>query len=139
MFGSSRDSLAVCQEGLDARRQDAGFALLSGELFAVAGVLDREGQLCTDASPRWRSSDIGSMRNVSPAETRNVSPTDRQMANVIRRWAGFTRRSSQEASRGREPWRECSRGSAHSVAPVLRQHPTSARDTELRPGAIPLR
>ena len=45
MFGSSRDSLAVCQEGLDARRQDAGFTLLSGELFAVAGVLDRVGQL----------------------------------------------------------------------------------------------
>ena len=48
MFGSSRDSLAVCQEGLDARRQDAGFALLSGEIFAVAGVLGREGQLCSN-------------------------------------------------------------------------------------------
>jgi F-type H+-transporting ATPase subunit delta len=45
MIGSSRDSLAACQEGLDARRQDAGFAQLSGELFAVAGVLAGEGQL----------------------------------------------------------------------------------------------
>ena len=30
MFGSSRESLATCQEGLDARRQDAGFGQLSG-------------------------------------------------------------------------------------------------------------
>jgi F-type H+-transporting ATPase subunit delta len=45
MIGSSRESLAACQEGLDARRQDAGFAQLPGELFAIAGVLDREGQL----------------------------------------------------------------------------------------------
>ena len=47
MLGSSRDSLAACQEGLDARRQEPGFALLAGELFAVADVLDREGQLRT--------------------------------------------------------------------------------------------
>jgi F-type H+-transporting ATPase subunit delta len=45
MLGSSRESLAACTEGLDARRQEAGFAQLSGELFGVAGVLDREGQL----------------------------------------------------------------------------------------------
>lgn len=47
MIGSSRDSLAACQEGLDARRQQAGFASLAGELFAVADVLGREGQLRT--------------------------------------------------------------------------------------------
>jgi F-type H+-transporting ATPase subunit delta len=45
MIGSSRESLAACQEGLDARRQDASFAQLSGELFAMADVLNREGQL----------------------------------------------------------------------------------------------
>ena len=45
MIGSSRDSLAACREGLDARRQEAGFAQLSGELFAVADVLGREGLL----------------------------------------------------------------------------------------------
>jgi len=47
MIGSSRESLRVCQEGLDARRQDPGFAQLSGELFAVADLLDREWQLRT--------------------------------------------------------------------------------------------
>ena len=45
MFGSSRESLSACQEGLDARRQDAGFAQLSGELFAVSSLLEREMQL----------------------------------------------------------------------------------------------
>ena len=45
MFGSSRESLSACQEGLDARRQDAGFAQLSGELFAVSSLLEREVQL----------------------------------------------------------------------------------------------
>ena len=45
MLGSSRDSLAACQEGLDARRQDVGFPQLSADLFAVASLLDREGQL----------------------------------------------------------------------------------------------
>jgi F-type H+-transporting ATPase subunit delta len=45
MIGSSRESLAACQEGLDARRQDAGFPQLAGELFAVATLLDNEGQL----------------------------------------------------------------------------------------------
>ena len=45
MIGSSRESLAACQEGLDARRQDAGFAQLAGELFAVAALLDNEAQL----------------------------------------------------------------------------------------------
>jgi F-type H+-transporting ATPase subunit delta len=45
MFGSSRDSLALCQEGVDARRQEVGFAQLSGDLFGVAGVLAMEGQL----------------------------------------------------------------------------------------------
>jgi F-type H+-transporting ATPase subunit delta len=45
MIGSSRESLSACQEGLDARRQDAGFDQIAGELFAVADLLGREGQL----------------------------------------------------------------------------------------------
>jgi len=47
MLGSSRESLAACQEGLDARRQESGFAQLAGELFAVAGILDNESPLLT--------------------------------------------------------------------------------------------
>lgn len=47
MLGSSRESLAVCQDGLDARRQDAGFPGLSSELFSIASLLDSEGQLRT--------------------------------------------------------------------------------------------
>ena len=45
MLGSSRESLAACQEGLDALRQDAGFGQVASDLFAVAGLLDSEGQL----------------------------------------------------------------------------------------------
>lgn len=45
MIGSSRGSLATCQEGLEARRHEAGFAQLPGELFSVAGVLSTEPQL----------------------------------------------------------------------------------------------
>ena len=45
MIGSSRESLVTCQEGLDARRQDAGFPQLADELFAVASLLDNQGQL----------------------------------------------------------------------------------------------
>jgi F-type H+-transporting ATPase subunit delta len=45
MLGSSRESLAACQEGLDARRRDVGFAQLAADLFAVAALLDKEGQL----------------------------------------------------------------------------------------------
>ena len=47
MLGASRESLASCQEGLDARRHDAGFEQLSEQLFAVAGLLDSEVQLRT--------------------------------------------------------------------------------------------
>lgn len=47
MIGSSRESLAACRDGLDERRQDAGFSGLSGELFAVAAILDAESPLRT--------------------------------------------------------------------------------------------
>jgi F-type H+-transporting ATPase subunit delta len=45
MLGSSRGSLTTCQEGLDALRQDPGFAGLPAELFAVAALLDAESGL----------------------------------------------------------------------------------------------
>lgn len=45
MLGSSRDSLVACQDALDGMRQEAGFGQLAGDLFAVAGLLDAEGQL----------------------------------------------------------------------------------------------
>lgn len=45
MIGSSRGSLIACREGLEARRHEAGFDLLSGELFSVAGLLTTEPQL----------------------------------------------------------------------------------------------
>lgn len=45
MLGSSRESLAACQEGLDALRREDGFGGLAGELFSVASLLDSEGQL----------------------------------------------------------------------------------------------
>ena len=45
MLGSSRDSLAFCQEGLDALRRNADFGRVAADLFASAGLLDVEGQL----------------------------------------------------------------------------------------------
>jgi F-type H+-transporting ATPase subunit delta len=45
MLGSSRDSLAALRVSLDARRGEAGFASVSGDLLAVAGVLGREKSL----------------------------------------------------------------------------------------------
>jgi F-type H+-transporting ATPase subunit delta len=88
MIGSSRESLAACQEGLDARRQEAGFAQLSGELFAVAGVLDAEGQL------RSVLADSGQPLSVREALVRQVFgarvselATGVVVMAVSRRWA----------------------------------------------------
>lgn len=47
MLGASRESLAGLSERLDARRGDAGFARVPGELFSVADLLGREKQLRT--------------------------------------------------------------------------------------------
>lgn len=45
MIGASRDSLAACVEALDARRGAADFASVGEDLFAVASLLDQQGQL----------------------------------------------------------------------------------------------
>jgi F-type H+-transporting ATPase subunit delta len=88
MIGSSRESLAACQEGLDARRQDAGFAQLSGELFAVADLLVREGLL------RSTLADSGQPHAVRDALVRQVLggkvsdlAVDIVLMAVARRWA----------------------------------------------------
>jgi F-type H+-transporting ATPase subunit delta len=88
MIGSSRESLTACQEGLDARRQDAGFAQLSGELFAVADLLVREGLL------RSTLADSGQPRAVRDALVRQVLggkvsdlAVDIVLMAVDRRWA----------------------------------------------------
>ena len=45
MLGSSRESLVTLRASLDARRGDDGFASVSGDLLAVAGVLGDEKSL----------------------------------------------------------------------------------------------
>lgn len=45
MLGSSRQSFAALRTSLDARRGEAGFASVSGDLLAVAGVLGSEKSL----------------------------------------------------------------------------------------------
>jgi len=45
MLGSSRESLVTVRASLDARRGDDGFASVSGDLLAVAGVLGDEKSL----------------------------------------------------------------------------------------------
>jgi F-type H+-transporting ATPase subunit delta len=66
MLGASRESLAACQEGLDARRQDAVFARLPEELFAVASLLDAQQQL------RAAIADSGQPTNVRSGLVRDV-------------------------------------------------------------------
>ncbi len=66
MLGSSRESLSACRDGLDARRQDAAFSGLAGELFAVADLLDRENQL------RSALADSGQLSAVRESLVRDV-------------------------------------------------------------------
>jgi len=88
MIGSSRESLAACQEGLDARRQAAGFAQLSGELFAVAGVLNSEGQLRNTLadSGQPRSVREGLVRQLFGGKVSDLA-VDIVLMVVHRRWA----------------------------------------------------
>jgi F-type H+-transporting ATPase subunit delta len=87
MFGSSRESLAACQEGLDARRQDAGFATLSGELFAIAGVLEREGQLRSTLADSGQPHSVrdGLVRQLFGGKVSDLA-LDLLMMVVDRRW-----------------------------------------------------
>lgn len=66
MLGSSRESLSTCRDGLDARRQDAAFSGLAGELFAIADLLGRENQL------RSALADSGQLSAVREALVRDV-------------------------------------------------------------------
>jgi F-type H+-transporting ATPase subunit delta len=91
MIGSSRESLAACQEGLDARRQDAGFAQLSGELFAIAGVLDREGQLRSTLADSGQPHSVREslVRQVFGGKVSDLAVDVLNMA-AARRWAEDT-------------------------------------------------
>jgi F-type H+-transporting ATPase subunit delta len=88
MIGSSRESLAACQEGLDARRQDAGFAQLSGELFAIAGVLNREGQLRSTLADSGQPHSVreGLVRQLFGGKVSDLA-VDITLMAVDRRWA----------------------------------------------------
>ena len=88
MIGSSRESLAACQEGLDARRQDAGFPQLSGELFAIAGVLNREGQLRSTLADSGQPHSVreGLVRQVFGGKVSDLA-VDMLLMTVDRRWA----------------------------------------------------
>ena len=88
MIGSSRESLAACQEGLDARRQDAGFAQLSGELFGVADVLGREGLLRSTLADSGQPHSVreGLVRQVLDGKVSALT-IDVVLMVVDRRWA----------------------------------------------------
>lgn len=66
MIGSSRESLSACREGLDARRDAAGFDQLSGDLLGVASVLGSESTL------RSVLADSGQPQSVREALVRQV-------------------------------------------------------------------
>ena len=66
MLGSSRESLAACSAALDARRQAPGFDELAGQLYAVAAVLDDNGQL------RSTLADSGQLSSVRESLVRDI-------------------------------------------------------------------
>jgi F-type H+-transporting ATPase subunit delta len=88
MIGSSRESLRACQEGLDARRQDASFPQLSGELFAVADLLGREGQLRSTLADSGQPQSVraGLVRQVLAGRVSDLA-IDVVLMAVDRRWA----------------------------------------------------
>ncbi len=88
MIGSSRESLAACQDGLDARRQEAGFPQLSGELFAVADLLGREGQLRSTLADSGQPHSVreGLVRQVLSGRVSDLA-VDVVLMVADRRWA----------------------------------------------------
>lgn len=88
MIGSSRESLAACREGLDARRDAAGFDLLSGQLFAVAGVLADETQLRSVLADSGQPAEVreGLVRQVFGGKVSDLA-IDVLLLVVGRRWA----------------------------------------------------
>jgi F-type H+-transporting ATPase subunit delta len=88
MIGSSRESLAACQEGLDARRQDAGFAQLSGALFSVADVLSREALLRSTLADSGQPHSVreGLVRQLFAGKVSDLA-VDVVLMVVDRRWA----------------------------------------------------
>ena len=88
MLGSSRQSLTFCQEGLDARRQDAGFAELAGELFAVASLLDSEAPLRTTLADSGQPQSIrdGLVRQILGGKVSDLA-VDVVLMVVDRRWS----------------------------------------------------
>ena len=88
MLGSSRDSLASCQEGLDALRRDAGFGQVAADLFAVAGLLDAEGQLRSTLADSGQPAAVraGLVRQIFAERISELAVTVLLMA-VARRWS----------------------------------------------------
>ncbi len=89
MIGASRESLVGLKVSVDARRSEAGFDALGGELLAVAGVLGRERSL------RQALADSGQPASVragivSSLFDGKVSPlTSSVLADVVAaRWSG---------------------------------------------------
>ena len=88
MLGSSRESLSACRDGLDARRQDAGFSGLAGELFAIADLLDRETQLRSALADSGQLSSVreGLVRDVLTGKVSPLAVDIVHMA-VAQRWS----------------------------------------------------
>jgi F-type H+-transporting ATPase subunit delta len=88
MLGASRESLASCQDGLDARRQDSGFPELSSELFSVAALLVGELQLRTTLADSGQPSAVreGLVREIFGGRVSDLTVEVLVMV-VERRWS----------------------------------------------------
>ncbi|MEI8261210.1 MAG: F0F1 ATP synthase subunit delta [Actinomycetes bacterium] len=88
MLGASRESLAACQEGIDARRHDAMFARLPEDLFAVASLLDGQRQLLAALADSGQPSSFrdGLVRDVFATRVSELA-MDVVLLVVSRRWS----------------------------------------------------
>jgi F-type H+-transporting ATPase subunit delta len=88
MLGSSRESLTVLRASLDARRSDEGFASVSGDLLAVAGVLGDEKTLRQTLADSGQPSELRTGIATSLFEGKIAAPSMAVLRDVVAaRWS----------------------------------------------------
>ena len=88
MLGSSRESLTALRASLDARRAEEGFASVSDDLLAVAGVLSGEKTLRQTLADSGQSAELRAGVATSLFQGRIATPSLEVLTDVVRaRWS----------------------------------------------------
>jgi len=88
MLGSSRESLSTLRASLDARRGDEGFASVSGDLLAVAGLLGDEKSLRQTLADSGQPVELRSGIATSLFEGKIAAPSMSVLTDVVSaRWS----------------------------------------------------